>query len=246
VSTIYLCLAEELVSATKGGISELTADFSFDFMNILNPKDDKKKKHNRESHTRYAPWIWSYVTLGMISFLMYFLLDYHVFTVFGRYLLHLKKLSLGVGLAAIILTVSRFIEQGIAKRSQAATAQYNLIRFIRLLAVFIIMLMSISLLFENWYTAAVSLGLISLLVGFALQTPITSLIGWIYIVLRTPYHVGDRIQIDEFTGDVVEINYLDTTLWEFGGEYLTNDLPSGRLIRFPNSLIRTWKKRLPN
>ena len=30
---------------------------------------------------------------------------------------------------------------------------------------------------------------------------------------------------------------MDTTLWEFGGDYLTNDVPSGRLIRFPNSLV---------
>lgn len=38
-------------------------------------------------------------------------------------------------------------------------------------------------------------------------------------------------------GDVIEIGYIDTTLWEFAGDYLTNDLPSGRLIRFPNSLV---------
>jgi len=43
--------------------------------------------------------------------------------------------------------------------------------------------------------------------------------------------------VNDFKGDVVEINYLDTTLWEFGGDYLTNDLPSGRLIRFPNNQI---------
>ena len=48
---------------------------------------------------------------------------------------------------------------------------------------------------------------------------------------------------------MVEINYLDTTLWEFHGDYLSNDLPSGRLIRFPNSLALnsavfnySWKK----
>jgi small-conductance mechanosensitive channel len=36
---------------------------------------------------------------------------------------------------------------------------------------------------------------------------------------------------------VVEIGYLDTTLWEFHGDYLSNDVPSGRLIRFPNTLV---------
>jgi small-conductance mechanosensitive channel len=203
-------------------------------MNILNPKRIKKANSKDSSH---AAWIVSYLVLTFISVTVYFLLDFHVFQIFGRYLLHLKKLSLGIGIASLILMASRFIERRITRKNNTPAARYNLIRFIRLFTVLIILLLGTSLLFENWYTAAVSLGLISLLVGFALQTPITSLIGWIYIVLRTPYHVGDRIQLEEFTGDVVEINYLDTTLWEFGGEYLTNDLPSGRLIRFPNSLV---------
>ena len=99
------------------------------------------------------------------------------------------------------------------------------------------MIVFISFLNANWYTAAVSLGLISLLLGFALQTPIASLIGWFYIVFRGPFKVGDRVQVGGFHGDVVEINFLDTTLWEFSGGLMSSDLPSGRLIRFPNSLI---------
>ncbi|QQL48976.1 mechanosensitive ion channel family protein [Mucilaginibacter ginkgonis] len=55
--------------------------------------------------------------------------------------------------------------------------------------------------------------------------------------MRGPFKVGDRIQVGSFNGDVVEINFLDTTLWEFSGNLMTSDLPSGRLIRFPNSLI---------
>jgi small-conductance mechanosensitive channel len=107
----------------------------------------------------------------------------------------------------------------------------------RLMIVLIIFFIVVSFLNANWYTAAVSLGLISLILGFALQTPISSLIGWFYIILRIPYRVGDRIQISDFTGDVVEIGYLDTTLWEFAGDYITSDVPSGRLIRFPNSMV---------
>jgi small-conductance mechanosensitive channel len=105
------------------------------------------------------------------------------------------------------------------------------------LTIAIIALVVISYLNSNWYTAAATLGLISLILGFALQTPISSLIGWFYIVIRNPFKVGDRIQIGEFTGDVIEISYLDTTLWEFAGSYMSNDLPSGRLIRFPNSMV---------
>jgi len=89
----------------------------------------------------------------------------------------------------------------------------------------------------NWYAAVVSLGLISLILGFALQTPISSFIGWIYILARAPYRVGDRIQIGDARGDVIDVSYLDTTLWEIGGRHLSTDHPSGRLIKFPNSNV---------
>jgi small-conductance mechanosensitive channel len=95
----------------------------------------------------------------------------------------------------------------------------------------------LTILFQNWYTAVVSLGLLSLILGFALQTPITSFIGWIYILVREPYRVGDRIKIGVVTGDVIDVGYLDTTLWEFGGEYLSTEHPSGRVIKFPNSSV---------
>lgn len=207
-------------------------------MNILNPKEYQKEVS--ATNANHSVWIGTYGVLAAGFFLLYFLLTNNTFHSLEQYpelLKHAKNISLVAGVACIILLISRFVERTITRRQQTLAARYNLIRLIRLLAVLIIIMAGASILFENFYTAVVSLGLISLLIGFALQTPITSLIGWLYIVIRTPYRVGDRIQIETFTGDIVEINYLDTTLWEFKGDYLTNDLPTGRLIRFPNSLV---------
>jgi small-conductance mechanosensitive channel len=95
----------------------------------------------------------------------------------------------------------------------------------------------LTIFFQNWYTAVVSFGLISLILGFALQTPITSFIGWVYILVREPYRVGDRIKIGTAIGDVIDVNYLDTTLWEVGGDHLSTEHPSGRIIKFPNSSV---------
>jgi len=64
-----------------------------------------------------------------------------------------------------------------------------------------------------------------------------SFVGWIYILVRRPYRVGDRIKIGDATGDVIDVSYLDTTLWEFGGQYLSTDHPSGRIIKFPNEKV---------
>jgi len=116
-------------------------------------------------------------------------------------------------------------------------AQYNLTRVINLLTFLAVVIIGLSILTANWYTTLVSLGVLSLILGFALQTPITSLIGWVYLLIRQPYRVGDRIEIEDARGDVIDVGYLDTTLWEFGGPYLSTQHPSGRIIKFPNSLV---------
>ena len=142
----------------------------------------------------------------------------------------------GMGIVAL-LAVSKAIDVYALSRLRNTVARFNLQRILRLAVVGAIAFITVSVLFINWYTAVVSLGLISLIVGFALQTPISSFIGWIYILARAPYRVGDRIQIGEARGDVIDVSYLDTTLWEIGGRHLSTDHPSGRLIKFPNSKV---------
>lgn len=202
-------------------------------------KSFQKQKAVKDLHNpaRQKLWIGGYLILCAASLLLYFLFRLKTFDVIGAYRNVLLKLLLAAAAAFAVLILARILQGIIAKHSHARAVQYNIIRLIRLITIVIIAFIFISFLNSNWYTAAVSLGLISLLLGFALQTPIASLIGWFYIVIRAPYKVGDRIQVSQFTGDVVEINYFDTTLWEFAGNYMTNDLPSGRLIRFPNSLV---------
>jgi len=179
----------------------------------------------------------TYLFIALGSLVVYFLFRYRVIILPTKWHNLLNRFSLAMFFSFVVLTIAKFLELIIFRRSHTKGIRYNLIRLIRLIAILLVGFVIISFLFANWYTAAVSLGLISLILGFALQTPISSLIGWFYIVMRSPYKIGDRIQLADFTGDVVEIGYLDTTLWEFHGEYLSNDLPSGRLIRFPNTLV---------
>src|SRR4029453_16699622 len=136
-----------------------------------------------------------------------------------------------------LLTVAKAIEIFAIGRIPNRVSQFNIKRIFRLLVGLATVFVMISVLFANWYTAAGSLGLISLVLGFALQMPISSFIAWIYILARAPYRVGDRIKIGDAHGDVIDVSYLDTTLWEFGGEYLWTDHPRGRMVKFPNSTV---------
>ena len=148
-----------------------------------------------------------------------------------------RKLILAIAVVVAALMVLRLLDVYLISRVPNAVYQYNLKRVSRLVLWLVIGFFVLTIFFQNWYTAVVSFGLISLILGFALQTPITSFIGWIYILVREPYRVGDRIKIGTATGDVIEVNYLDTTLWEFGGDYLSTEHPSGRIIKFPNSTV---------
>jgi small-conductance mechanosensitive channel len=182
-------------------------------------------------------WFGTYilVLLGLLAF--YYLLGSDIFPTPGKYVSLLRQLSVGAILVVLAMAIAKSIRVYLISQIENRPARYNLTRVLNLVVVLVIVIIGLSLLSANWYTALASLGLLSLILGFALQTPITSLIGWIYLLIRQPYRVGDRIQIDEAKGDVIDVSYLDTTLWEFGGPYLSTQHPSGRIIKFPNSLV---------
>jgi len=137
----------------------------------------------------------------------------------------------------IILALSSAISLYAIARVSDPSTRFTLKRIKRLIVFLLILLVAVSVIFVNWYTALISVGVVSVIVGLSVQTPMTSFIGWIYILVRRPYRVGDRIKIGDATGDVIDVGYIDTTLWEFGGQYISGDHPSGRIIKFPNAKV---------
>lgn len=187
-----------------------------------NPTVKKKQK----------AFIGSYVIVFLLLGVLYYFVKYYV-----HGLSFLPRAVLGAIAIATVITVVKIIDVYLIDRVADPVSEYNLRRILKLVATCVVALIVISVLFVNWYTAVVSLGVFSVILGLALQTTFTSFIGWIYILVRTPYRVGDRIRIGDATGDVIDVGYLDTTLWEFGGDLLSTDHPSGRVIKFPNAKV---------
>lgn len=196
-----------------------------------------KKEAPVAVEAKHKIWFGSYLLTVVGLAALYYLFRLKLFDFAGQYTTLLQRLVLGAMAIVLVLTIAQLVSIYLIGRIENTVSQFNLKRILRLVSVLVIGVIVVSILFANWYTAFVSLGLVSLILGFALQTPITSFIGWIYILVREPYRVGDRIKIGEATGDVIDVSYLDTTLWEFGGQYLSTDHPSGRIIKFPNSNV---------
>ncbi len=147
------------------------------------------------------------------------------------------RVLLCIALALALLASEKLIRLTLIAKLSDDVTRYNLAQVVRFLIWLAVGVVTISTLFSNWTATFVSLGVISLVLGLALQAPMTNLFSWFYILIRTPYRVGDRIKIGGAGGDVINVGFLDTTLWEFGGQYLSTDHPSGRIIKFPNSLV---------
>ena len=80
------------------------------------------------------------------------------------------------------------------------------------------------------------LGIVTAGLAIALGEPITNLAGWAFILMRRPFQVGDRIQIGELRGDVIDVRIFQFTLMEIGN-WVEADQSTGRVIHIPNGFV---------
>lgn len=182
-------------------------------------------------------WITIYSITGVIAIAIHYSLKLKVFSSWSTFLPFLQKLSISLVMLSVVLLIKHLIRRLIKTKVNNPGDQHNLLRVTNLISTTLLVLILASIVIQEPLTTLYGIGIFSLILGFALQAPITSFIGWLYVIFRHPYKVGDRIEIKQHKGDVIEISYLDTTILELSGNYLNNDRRSGRIIKIPNSAI---------
>jgi small-conductance mechanosensitive channel len=198
---------------------------------------DTKAIEKVKAETKNKFWV---VTHGLLLFgcaVLYYLIGSKLIPLPQSEVDPTRRLLRGAALIIVVLGIAKAVRVYALERIEDAVTRFTLKRIQHLIGGILIGIIAISVIFVNWYAALTALGVGSIIVGLAVQTPMKSFIGWIFILVRQPYRVGDRIKIEDATGDVIDVGYLDTTLWEFGGQYLSTDHPSGRVIRFPNEKV---------
>lgn len=206
-----------------------------DVRQALDQTTGQKSKAKAEAGDKF--WFATHLLLLVACGVVYYLVGSR-FVPFPRNQVDLvHRLLRGTAIIVVLLAISSAISIYAISRVADPSTRFTLKRIKRLIVFLLVLLVAVSVIFVNWYTALISVGVVSVIVGLSVQTPMTSFIGWIYILVRRPYRVGDRIQIGDATGDVIDVGYIDTTLWEFGGKYISGDHPSGRVIKFPNARV---------
>src|SRR5437868_10294895 len=197
-----------------------------------------EKRHEKvKAHGRDKFWLVTYALVLLGCALLYLLLGSRLILLPQPIVDIAARILRGTALITLVLAIAQAASVYGLARVEDASTRFTLQRIMHLVVALLIALIAISIIFVNWYAALAALGVGSIIIALAVQTPMKSFIAWIYILVRQPYRVGDRIKIGDATGDVIDVGYLDTTLWEFGGQYISGDHPSGRLIKFPNEKV---------
>ena len=89
---------------------------------------------------------------------------------------------------------------------------------------------------QGMQTLVTFLGLLSAGIAIALKDPLMNIAGWLYILTRRPFDVGDRIEISNVAGDVVDIRIFQFTIMEIGN-WVQADQSTGRVLHVPNGVI---------
>ncbi|NNG28003.1 MAG: mechanosensitive ion channel [Ignavibacteriaceae bacterium] len=121
---------------------------------------------------------------------------------------------------------------------QDLNLRYQWRKFSLYIAVFIIVLFLAS----NWLgligSVGTFLGLMTAGIAIALKDPIVNIVAWLFILVRQPFKVGDRIQIGDQAGDVIDIRIFQFSLIEIGN-WVDADQSTGRVIHIPNGIVFT-------
>jgi small-conductance mechanosensitive channel len=136
----------------------------------------------------------------------------------------------------IIHAAFRVLEKTLPQRFGRADARYKVRKLIVFSGYFSILLF-LAILFEDRLgRLSFAIGVVGAGVAVALQDVVASIAGAFSIGFSKLYAVGDRVQIGDTRGDVIDIGLLRTTLMETGN-WVSRDLYNGRIARIPNSSV---------
>ncbi len=79
-------------------------------------------------------------------------------------------------------------------------------------------------------------GILGAGLAVALHDTIANIAGFLFIILRRPFEVGDRIEIEGVAGDVIDIRVFQFSLLEIGN-WVDADQSTGRIVQVPNGKV---------
>ncbi len=151
----------------------------------------------------------------------------------------LQSLGIRLGvLLAILGVVYAFAEiwhRAVLKYVHDSRRRYQLL-LLRKIALWSLAVVIIGFAFASELGSIVTFaGLITAGLAVAMQSVLVSIVGYFFLIGKYGIRIGDRVQIGEVSGEVIELGLVRMYLMEFAGH--GGPGPTGRVAAFPNSVV---------
>ena len=178
---------------------------------------------------RLGPWVY----LGIVGVTLYFgMLRYPGLSVGERTLAGLAGalILLGVLVAseALLATIFDFYFP-VARKSEIPTLFRDLVRGLVYIGLFLAFVGFV--LKRDLDSLLVGSAVITVSIGFALQETLGNFFAGLALRLSRPYALGDFVQVGDITGRVDKIDWRQTSVYTFTGDYMI--LPNSMLAKEP-------------
>jgi small-conductance mechanosensitive channel len=158
------------------------------------------------------------------------------FTKFFTYSSIQAKIMATILAIILIIVLRRSIINLFVLRIENAKLRYNWQRVTGYTALFFSIIIIGQIWLDGIGSIVTYLGLVSAGIAIALKDPITNITGWVFILWNRPLDVGDRVQVGQHSGDVIDINLFNFTVMEIGN-WVDADQNTGRIVHIPNGKI---------
>jgi small-conductance mechanosensitive channel len=135
----------------------------------------------------------------------------------------------------ILLTVA-FLRRFLRKKLPDTGIRYKSQKAVEFFGYMLLIVITISFFTGSIKDFALAIGLLTAGITITLQELILSIAGSFYIFLVGVYKPGDRIEINNIKGDVIDIDSIYTTMMEIG-EWVSSDNYSGRIVKLSNAFV---------
>jgi small-conductance mechanosensitive channel len=149
-----------------------------------------------------------------------------------------KKVIASIGIILVLWFIRIVIVRIVWKQTEDVRIRYIWQKSLSYIIVFLSIILISALWVKAFESVGTYLGLVSAGLAIALKDLVTNIAGWVFIIIRRPFTLGDRVQIGNSTGDVIDIRAFQFSLMEIGN-WVDADQSTGRVIHIPNGKIFT-------
>jgi small-conductance mechanosensitive channel len=145
------------------------------------------------------------------------------------------RLGVVIGLLAAVFVLAEVWRRAVMRYVHEPRRRYQFL-LVRTIVMWVVIVAIVGLSFVTEISSfATFAGLITAGVAVAMQSVLVSIVGYFFLIGKYGIRVGDRVQIGNVIGEVMDLGLVRMHLMEFHGEGPLG--PTGRVVAFPNLIV---------